>query len=189
LDCLFDQDYSRLIISGNPHPIELVKSWNKIYSEYVGMVSEGKHNEFLEKIIDINEISAKVFLCEKSIEFLTFNYDAEINKVLNEYGLQTGITENDTIPERCKKLEIVHNRMKRWVIQQQLLQNEFNELQKNRTEQDGGEYYFDNALDSLSQYRQYSVRAEDISVHNFVWGLKNMEKHLQKLKSKADGRS
>jgi hypothetical protein len=184
LDCLFDKDLSGLIISGEPSEEELKKAWNKIYTEYVGMMSDGTYNEVLDKILDINEISAKIFFVEKACEFLISEFDLEINRILNEYGLQTQMTEKDSLQERVNKIKMIKARAKTWIVRQQVLEKEFEEIQTTRTKTtEVGRYYFEDALDAISRVRKYPILVNQISVIQFCRALKQMEKDYIKSQS------
>ena len=180
VDCLIDKELERLVISGNPTEFQLNEAWGKVYVEYLELTNKDSYNPMLDKMIDINTISAKVYFVDKALDFLRLNYDKEIVKILDEFGLQTNIFETDNILERMRKFNQIVGRVKLWVIQQSILQKEFDELEAVNNAQKNGRYYFDDALDAISRLRHYQVEAKAITVIQFCRALKQMEYEYNK---------
>lgn len=182
-DCLFDHDLERLIIRGKPTKKQLSDAWNKIYIEYVEMMNDGSYNEVFDHVLDINEISAKVFFVDRAVQYLIGQYDEKVNKMLNDYGLNTGVLPEDDILVRINKLNLAKSRAKSWIVRQQKLQQELDEIMTTKTVKDGGKYYFEDALDAISRYRKYAVRPEQMTVIQFCRTLKQMEQEYIKHQS------
>lgn len=181
LDCLFDKDYERLIISGEGNQDELLIAWEKIYLEYSEIVSSGSGSDLFQKMIEINSMYGKIFLVRKIVYHLYFAYCEDDIKILYQYGMDGGITESDTYEQRCVKLNDINNRVKTWEVNLQALHKEYEEIQTENTESKGGREIYEDGLSNISTYRKYSIRECDITVRQYVKGLKAIEQYAIKL--------
>lgn len=184
LDCLFDKDYTALIISGEPAEDELMEAWQKIYLEYAELVNDGSSNELYNKTIEINYLNTKVFIIDKIVTHFKLSYNEDLIKILKYYGVDPGITAEDDTETRLKKLETVVARSKRWITQLDILRKEFEVLQDTGKTKSSGREGFESNLFAISSFQKYSILEKDISVRQYVRTLARVESAIAKLEAK-----
>jgi len=184
LECCFDKDYDRLVITGEATEDEKLQAWEKIYVEYANLLTEGDGNDLYNKTIEINYLSTKLFIVNKIVKHLSISFNTELLDILKYYGVDNRISENDSNDQRCKKLEIVIKLCKRWNTELDLLHKEFEALQAEHSDKKGGRETFEDSLTNISVYRKYSVIDRDITVRQFLKSIKAMEQQAIKLATK-----
>lgn len=188
LECLYDNDFSRLVISGEPTELEIKSAWAKIYTEYIQLINDGSYNEMLDMIIEVNTFNAKIYLVDHIIEHLLYSgYEEKLNAILKREGLQPGLTAEDDFIVRSTKLEAVQNRAKRWIVQRDIAQTRLDalEAESKTDEKSRGRESFEEALWAVSGYRKYPVLANQTSVYTFVKALKEIERQAKLAKNKV----
>lgn len=183
LDCLYDKDYSGLVISGAVCKEDIIQAWEKIYAEYSDIANDGNGNELYGKTVEINYIHGKIFCIDKCVKHLQMSYNSDIHDILKYYGVDANLKSEDTTRERYDKLNIVIAKTKRWAIQLDVLHAEFEVLRENATAGTGGREVFEENLSQLSMYRKYAVLEKDITVRQYVKGLKSMEREYNRLQA------
>jgi hypothetical protein len=181
LDCLFDKDYDGLIIKGDPPEHDKLTAWHQIYMEYVQLTTDGSGNELYDSTIKMNYLSGKIFVVDKIIKHLYISYNPDLIKVLRYYGVDCGITDKDDAEKRYEKLKQVVGRVKRWITDLDILKKEFENLQLEHSDKSGGYDYFEDSLTNLSIFRKTTITSKDISVRQFVKGLKSIEREAIRL--------
>lgn len=164
LDVLFDRDYSRLIIKGEPPEEVLKEAWASIYLQYCELVQDGAYNELFDKTKRIQELNGKVALLDGIVQYLQLSYDADLVKMVNELGIGLELNALDDAPQ---KLKIVQGMIKRLIIDMNILKKEVEALEEEGKSNNGLDYYED-WLTIMSKHFRYAVRAKDISVMQFV---------------------
>lgn len=187
LDCLYDQDFSSLIIS-NPENKkisfeELQDSWNKIYLAYWQIASGGIDNPVISCIKQIEEINAKLIFVDSAVIQLASTFDQDIVDMLNYFGLRCKIKKDD--PTLYKQLYAITNRARRWVIDQGEIRARLEKLQADQTEKGSQREEFDDAIIAISKYQGYGVKASDITVAQYLKVMKRMEDEWNKLQMRA----
>lgn len=184
LDCLFDKDYERLIIKGTCSEHRLLETWESIYVEYSNMLTEGSGNELYQKVIQINYLATKLFIVDKAVKHLRISFNLDLLNILNYYGVSNRITDKDTNAERCDKLDMVLKICRKWNTELDVLRKDYDGLQTEHSDKQGGREFFEDSLTGISTYRKYSVLEKDITVRQFVKSLKSMEQYAIKLATK-----
>lgn len=181
LDCLFDKEYDRLIIKGEPSEENLITAWESIYLEFSELTTNGSGNELFQKTVEINYLSTKLYVVRKILQHLYIAY-SEVNvKILYHYGVAGTLNSLDSYEERCKKLNLISKKIRTWETDMQTLHKEFEQLQGEGTANQGGRDYFEDGLSSLSAFRKYSILEKDITVRQFIKGLNQLEQYAIKL--------
>lgn len=164
LDVLFDKDYSRLIIKGEPPEEVLKEAWTSIYLQYCDLAGEGTYNELFEKTKQIQEMNGKITLLDGIVQYLQMCHDSDMVAIVNEMGIGLELTQQDDAP---KKLKIVQGYIKRMILDMEELKKDVLRIEGERKEGADMAYYED-WLTVMSKTYQYAVRAKDISVMQFV---------------------
>jgi hypothetical protein len=164
MDCLFDRDYSGLIIQGHPTKTQLQEAWGKIYLHYCEL-SETAQSPMVEKIKQVQYLAARVELGRGIASHLEQVYDAELVDMIRQLGVP-GV-ECQPGDDRRATVKLMLAYVKRWATDKDVAQRELDELQSQQGAKIGREY-FDDWLEALSAARRYAVRAVDITVAQFV---------------------
>lgn len=181
LDVLYDKEYSRLVIEGNPPESILKEAWNTIYLQFCELSQEGEYNELLDKTKKMQELNARIVLLDGIVMQLQLDYDPLLIRYVNEMAIPLVLTaEEDPI----KKLKQVQGRVKRMILELRKLETEVQALQSNQRDQTGIDYYED-WLSIMSKSFQYAVRAKDITVMQFVRNQKRLNEQAKKQKNGA----
>jgi hypothetical protein len=180
LDVLFDKDYSRLVIKGDPPEEVLKEAWRGIYLQYCELVQDGAYNELFDKTKRIQELNGKIAFLDGTIQYLQMSYDPALVKMVNELGIGLELTLTD---DAAKKLKIVQGMMKRLIVDMNILKKEVEALEAESKTKNDLDYYED-WLSMMSKTYGYAVRAKDISVMQFVRQQKKINEQSAKQQRK-----
>lgn len=182
MNCLYEHDYSGLIKKGNPTEDVLKQAFNKIYQEYLILDQSDKYNEVLDKTITVQSLNAQILFVDYALLHLAVSHNDDLVKKINDLGILCDLVGTESFKERERKLKLVSSRSKIWIMDKQIAEAELKKLQQQSAGKGTGREDFDDALDSLAQYRKVpSIRASEISVRQFCRGLSQMERAYQKL--------
>lgn len=182
LDCLFDNNFSRLIISGKPPMDAVMEAWNKIYLDYYHGAG-GSDSELVEKTKDIQVLNAKITFVDGAIQLLSMTYNKEMVDMINSFNIRCDLKPGE---DPFKKLNVVAKRAKRLIVEMEILQTELNGLQSKETKESSRDD-FDDALLSLSKFQGYAVKPSDISTSQYLKGMQRMNDYYNKQMNKYGG--
>jgi len=171
LDCLFDQEYTKLIIEGEPTETELKEAWQKIYLEYLTLMNDNSFNHVFELTTQIQATNAQIVLVNGIIYQLTKGYWKEGVEMLNGIGIPIVINEGDPIFPKIKTIE---GYAKRWIVDVQIKEKELEGLQQ-RKAKEVGRYSFYESLSAISRHEGYGVLATQIPVAQYCKIIKRIE--------------
>lgn len=183
LDCLYDKDYSGLIIEGRPTREQLLQAWEKVYVEYADLSNDENGNELFKKTVEINYISGKIFCIDKCIKHFHLSYNSELHDILKYYGVDANLQPGDTTEERYRKLKTVIGKTKRWLTELDILRRDFDLMQSTTVAAIGGREVFEENLMHISSFRKYAVLERDITVRQYVKSLKAIDREAQRLQN------
>lgn len=183
-DCLFDNNYTSLIISGHPSHAELVAAWDKVYMEYCELSQNGLYNEIFEVMKTIEDLNAKINICNNIILYLQYGFDQRLVDILNSLALRCDVTAEDEGQILIKKLNGVIGRIKKWFPKLTESEKELERLRNENTgKMDRG--YFDDILEAMSEVKGYYIRGEEITVARFCRTFAKMQLDAEKAQMKA----
>lgn len=185
LQCLYDNDYDGLIISGEPTEEQLKTAWREIYKQYSQLTISEEGNAFVEVIIEIQELNSQIIIIDSAIKLLSIYFDKDIVDVLNMIGARCTIKKDDDEKTVAEKIKQVVARAKKKIIQLKQREQELEKMQKEQTESVGQEIYFDQ-LSALSHFFGYSV-PPTISMFQFIRDVNRMKESLRKQQAKKHG--
>lgn len=185
LECLFDKDYSRLVIKGKPTEDQILEAWEKICVEYSEIQNDGNGNELFQKTLQIQYLSGKITVVDKIIRHLQIAFSPDLIGILKFYGVLSGLTaENWEEPvTRFEKIGKIIANSKLWLTELDLERAAFDKLVGEQTEAKGGVEYFEDWLSSISNWRKYNIKASDISVRQFIKEIKRVEREAIRLQT------
>lgn len=182
IDCLFDENYSLLIKSGNPAKEDVTEAWRKIFTEYCELMNDKNFNELLEVIKDLNILMAKISFINTACDHLVMMYDADIIKALNNFGLKSNLNENDNLDIRADKINMVLIKAKKFVVQLQQKQKEYDKI-KADTKYATREYFQDLLLIVSKEYK-YAVQPSQITAYQFCKSIMQINEKYNKIEMK-----
>ena len=187
VDCLFDKDYKRLIIEGDATEEQLQDAWNKIHAEYATLVMNDNQTEEYELLKDVNLANAKCVLIDCIIQRLFVCYNKELVDLLNHFYLKCDLLESDDSKTIDIKLSKVLTRAKKFISELQIKQESLDKIHSS-TQKETGRDYFGKALLVLSKENGYAMRANDITVYQFVTAVNMMNENIKRqIKMKPNG--
>lgn len=175
MDCLFDTDFTGLIQEGKPPDDQLLYAWDKIFTEYCGLMQSDTYNELFEVQKQLNVIQAKITLVENICQHLEVAHDDILTGILKSLGLRPGNPVD---------IAGVRQRAKKFLIDIETKRQDYNKLVQNHKEITR-EYFFD-LLSMLSHEFQYAVKAADITVYQFCKDVLNTNTRYEQQKMKND---
>lgn len=169
LNCLVDEDYSALIISGTAPAEELKEVWLNLLSEYYEIKGESGGEEWLLRR-DIIRYQNHLFLLQECINFLQERYSTSVANSLRRLGYT--FKPQDTEPEKYlhllvdiqNKSKTKYIRLKQMIKQLQTMTDALTAKAKKPTRE-----YFDQMLIEIEQMQRGAVyNFDDLNVAKFL---------------------
>jgi hypothetical protein len=184
--CMCDQDYSGLIIKGNPTNEQLQKAWNKIYDEYLSIIKDKEQSYVMQLTKEVYLLEFKINIINTIVTSLSIRPDVEILKELKRWIPVWGEFNPGDEKKYLEELQLVINQSKRLVIDLQSKTEELNDLipkEKTNVTRD----YFDKLIWQLSKYAKHQINKYTITVSEFAEGLADMRMMNEYLISQQNG--
>ncbi len=183
IDCLIDEDYSGLIISGEPDEPEILSAWENIYQQYVDALGGPEHSRQVNLIKTITALQIKLEMINSSVKVLRSLYVPYFENVLIKTRMllrkldvskpeaYDDLLDSALVRSRGISIDVKLNEM---VLQSLQLKNQEKGMKPTRE-------YFSNILLNLSDYCRYEI-TEEISVYKFCERINRYLKYAQSLK-------
>lgn len=180
MDCLFDQEYERLIINGNPNKDDVQNAWQNLYGEYMELSHKDGMTDYMQLVKDVNVLLLKIQLVENINTCFRSFYDPDLVAILKQLNLNPGINAEDDFGTIAKKMQKVISRAKRWAIEHKEKSERLEAMEKEASKQSGGRTAFEDALSALSRHYGYGVKPSEISVLRFVTESQRLEQYMRR---------
>lgn len=187
IDCLCDGDLQRLVREGNPDIASLADHWQKIFYEYIDHCGKDEYNAILSLTKEINTLNGRIVLLEGFISIQQAAFEANMGlwqdgvDVLRKQGLRPKFADDGSNWQ--SEMDSLRQRNKLLIVELDQAQKKLSEIQSANQDKPGiTKAYFDDQLMVLSEIRGYAVRAQDISVYQFVQMIKRASKDAEKQK-------
>ncbi len=168
ISCLVDQDYSVLVISGNPPKSVLEETWSSIRDEYSELTASEESSHTAQLISEVSILQSKLFRINFCVELARQVYASSIIDELRELDMpyefnaadpESYLADLDKCIERSKginmKLKIKQAELEAWYAE--------NKSKKQTTRED-----FDAVLAQLTENNGFFVDETKITVTQFV---------------------
>lgn len=193
IDCWVDKDLNRLIISGQPTKEDIQKAWDKIFLQSLQLSQSGTYNESFEILKQIDDCTAKLVIVNNTVRHLSicnennFDNDKELISVLNTLALRCNILPGDRGDILINKLNAIVGRAKKWIDKIATLRKTLDKVREENKETKIDREYFDSWLETISEFKGYFIKPQDITVSRFYYSIgqireKNRQLELKKLK-------
>ncbi len=180
LDCLFDQEYERLIITGQPGQDELVNTWQNLYQNYCELTNQGNLSDHMKLMQECNIALCKIQVVETINKSLKWYYAPELIQILDSLLLKPGIKPDDSFPVIAEKMKMVMVRAKKLVVEYQTKKKQLDDLEKANKVSEATRAAFEDTLTAMSKHNGYPVKAKDISVARFVRESEQLQKEMMR---------
>jgi hypothetical protein len=190
--CLLKEEYSPLIISGQPSETELNDAWNFIISEFALLSGNEKFERMITLTREINAAVLKFNRVEIYVRILLRAVDEPsmfsevLVKELKRYGYP-GQYDPKIKSRYVDELEAAYSKAKSLLVSAKLKQDELKKLEKEMLAGKADSQYFDKSLIDLSGFYKYQVLEHNISVQKFCLMVKDMNRII-KLQNSKNGR-
>lgn len=177
IECLVDNNYSRLSIKGNPTDKDLSKAWDAIYVEYLEL-NQGNETIYSIRLQaeigllsdEIHRVEEIIFLISPPMLPLCGGREQELVDMLRYYGYKQTIDFNS---DYTKALNAIKNRLNPKKLRLDARINELTDYMKTRLSGKPDRKVFDTNLIRLSRFQGYPVRAKEITVSEYVMMFKD----------------
>jgi len=162
IECLCNQNYSCLIISGDFTNEEQFETWNNLFYEYCDLINSKEYQLILKymKSVGINE--AKLTAINLCLVVLSHGYNQDCVDVLKNYGYNYKFSSESLLND----LKNVQNISKGAEIK---LQNDRKQLEMltNKKKKQVKESDFDKIFIYISKYMGFVVKKKDTTVSEY----------------------
>lgn len=180
LDCLFDKQYHRLIISGEQGEESLLNIWQNLYMQYCQMAGSDELDYHLQLTLEVNTALSTIALVDGVVSALSVCYSTDLVNLLEALQLKPGISLEDAEELRLEKLQKVITRAKRYVVVYDSKKKELEALEARNEKNRGSRAHYDDMLSALSRHNGYHVKPADITVARFVRESKRLREYLDR---------
>lgn len=184
IDCIVDNNYTGLIISGTATEKELSEAWEKIYVESCKLSQNGTYNEVFSVLKEIDDLRAKITIASNTVKHLEISFDQDLVNVLNSLALRCNLKQDDTREVLVNKLNEVVARMKKWLPRLKEREDKLAEIRSLNTDKID-RTYFDDWLDAISENKGYHVKSNEITVSRFYRSMAKMKEESERAKIKT----
>jgi hypothetical protein len=189
VDCLVDDNYAALVITGYPTPEELQEAWLQIQSEYAEAIGNHDYRMYVNLMKDMILLSTTLEQINCLVGLLEAKYRSEFLQLLNKL-LNTSITLDPADPVKYKAaLKGAIMRSKAIKINLDLKGMQMKDIQSKMSEpgKKPERGYFHSILVTLSDHAKYHI-SDSIPVFEFCDRIKRFNQYCEQVKKQNNGR-
>lgn len=97
LQCICENKYFGLVISGIPTSTELYLAWIKVLSEYYVMIKSKEQIKYIKNVARLESINLKISMVTALVESIRLWYDPDKCQILKEWGYTALTFSEDTV--------------------------------------------------------------------------------------------
>jgi len=178
IDCIVDHNFNRLIKSGKPSKEAILKAWDDILSEYSELTATSGYKEMLSLTKEIGSLNCKITSVNLCLQVLSYQYSQECVDVLAKFGYRKKF-DITNIENYIADLTSISNKLKTTILALNQRTQEYKTLiQKAGGETPSRDYYI-KILVELSKYMGFRIKAEEISVSEYVSIMKKRDHEIE----------
>lgn len=164
---------------------DLAEAWSNIYAEYCDLNEDNQTIYLLHLQREIALLSITLSECEPCLYFLSFIYHEGLVEKLKEYHYDYPFNPADQ-QQYNNSLEAIYNRLSPLRLKLENAKKEYEQYLKSRITENISEDYFDKMLIRLSRFYRILLRAQEITVREFVLMLKEYLEYIQAKKQSLE---
>lgn len=152
ITCICDNDLSALIISGKHNVAELQNAWIDIYSEFVDLTETADKKAMFRLFQNILELKIKHLRVSRMVQYMAVQWDEDFVNELR--GMNFRYKYDTSRPnEYSKDLNMIMTRIKSWLIEIALLEDEYNAYEEKNKGEQPKRIYFIQSLVRLAKWQ------------------------------------
>lgn len=177
--CLCNEEFSQLVRTGSAPEHILLQAWNQIYTEYIDLDGSTQTLYLNQLRRDLMLMGCKIDRVITIVNILDMAPHAMLIAELKELRFPFKYDFKDFSRYRKDLAGTIH-RLAPWRLEYSKLEKELDALlTSNQGEAKIERSYFDGVLSRLSKYNQYQVRANNLTVTEFVTMLKQYLQYVE----------
>jgi len=177
IKCLVKNDYSGLVIAGNPSQSQISEAWETIYNEYLQISENQYHKNVLRLYKEIAALKSTIFAVELGLYILSLRYNPEVVKNLKKLGFDFKFN-SENLTEYLKDLDKARIRVGNPKMELKLKEIELERISREASNKPITETDFDKILAQLSKYQGFRLDKTRITVCEFVACQINWKKEI-----------
>jgi hypothetical protein len=165
ISCMVDEDYSSL---GYGTKEEIDKAWSMIRIQYAELADDGSYVNTWKLYRDLEFIKLKIAIIQMCVDRMSEVYLPQFGQILAAYGFN--YTWEYGTEQYNKQLEAVVISSKRWVVDREIKQNQWDKLNKDSGNSDKKvtRDYFEDTLLTLSKDAGYHLSPKTVTAYQFA---------------------
>ena len=180
---LVTRDLSYLIRKGNPSPFELSQDWEDLFSEYSELLQAPKYQYLLSLSREIGQLSTKLLTIRTCVYVLSYRHSGKAISILAGMGYKGKFDRSDMVAY-VKSLESISMKSKTVEISLEQRRAEYAKATLDSGKNVSEESFIEVLLD-LSKFMGFQVKADQITVLEYVSMLKKYEKWVEVTNAKS----
>ncbi len=174
IDCLCNQNYSCLVISGKYSELEISENWQNVFYEYCDLSNSTHYKSMLISFKNLGITEAKITAVNLCLVVLSYQYNQECVDILRKYGYDYDFNDADK-ESYLKDLEAVQTISKGALINLDAEKKNLERLMGNNNAKTK-ESDFDKTFIVLSKYMGYPVKKNITTVSEYCSMIKMINK-------------
>lgn len=184
IECIVDQKFDSLIISGDPPQPEILEAWANIYSEYLDLLGDSESHYIIDLQRQAELLNYKITVTEGIIKVLEFLHVQKLVDTLKQFRFDTKHLVQDHHGYR-NNLSRITSRLASMKLKLQGMVNEVADYYKDKTTENITREFFHRQLARLSKFQGYHLKIKKLMVTEYVAILKD---YLSQSKIVNDGK-
>lgn len=187
IECLCDETYTPLIISGDPPLDKIQEVWLSIYIQYIDLTAD-IDSQYIQRLDrDIKILQLRLVRIDFIVRHLVLQYDEDLVKELRKLNFRFKFNP-DTRGQYLKDLQSVIHRTSPLQIQLEMKQAELKAYQDKQEGDKPDRVYFTKILTRLGEFMHYRIDPKVTSVAEFAVMKKDYVTHCETLKSQINAK-
>jgi hypothetical protein len=181
--CICEQNFSVLVVKGNPDDITLIECWSNLYAQYLDILGDAEIMYVLQLESEIEQLNFKIITTEGILLTLDFFHVSDLVETLKLFGFDTRYLIQGN-PQYNHSLLKIKGRLAHLKLKLELKRKERDQI----TLEDAQEIVTRDRLQRqrarLSKFQGYPIKPTKTFVPDYIAILKE---YLSQFKLKEDG--
>jgi hypothetical protein len=184
IECLCDESYTPLIVSGDPPLDKLQEAWLGIYIQFVDLTAD-IDSQYIQRLDrDIKVLQLRLTRIDFCIRYLSLQYDEELVQVLRKMNFRFKFNPDNRV-QYTKDLQAVIHRTSPLQMQLEMKQAELKAYQDKQKGEKPDRIYFTKILTRLGEFMHFRIDPKVTTVAEFAIMKKDYVTHCENLKNQV----
>ena len=178
IDCMVDHKFNRLVKYGNPSQHEIVKAWEDLFSEYCELTNTPGYKQILRLTKEIGALNSKIMSVNLCIQVLAYRYSETCVNTLHRFGYKArfDIADKD---KYLNDLRSIQTKIKAAALALEQRTAEYKKVISETNGKTPSHQYFADMMMELSKYMGFRMKADEISITEYVSIMQKREKEME----------